>query len=165
MIFVKGNIWIIRERKYSECGIGIFFPHHSASLNASGGCRCINTNRSYLARGIEEKSKKNLQINYLQHRKGVLYFCVLYLFELSKAASNILFHILETPTSELIRGTSLSVLGSCQLQDLKCGKYKNQTLQLVWETWNSLDKLLDWDWIDTNKNSLNNFSTDFAPKV
>ena len=58
MIFVKGNIWIIRERKYSECGIGIFFPHHSASLNASGGCRCINTNRSYLAPGIEEKSKK-----------------------------------------------------------------------------------------------------------
>ena len=75
MIFVKGNIWIIRERKYSECGIGIFFPHHSASLNASGGCRCINTNRSYLAPGIEEKSKKKLQINYLQHRKGALYFC------------------------------------------------------------------------------------------
>ena len=57
VIFVKGNIWIILERKYSECGIGILFPRHSASLNASGGCRCINTNRSYLASGIEEKSK------------------------------------------------------------------------------------------------------------
>ena len=57
VIFVKGNIWIIRERKYSECGIGIFSPRHSAFLNASRGCRCINTNRSYLASGIEQKSK------------------------------------------------------------------------------------------------------------
>ena len=51
-----------------------------------------------------------------------LYFCVkqvTYLLELSKAASSILFHILDTPTSELILGTSLSVLGSCQLQDLQ----------------------------------------------
>ncbi len=39
--------------------------------------------------------------------------------ELSKAASSILFHILETPTSLLMRGTSLSTLGSCQLQDLQ----------------------------------------------
>lgn len=126
VIFVKGNIWIIRERKYSECGIGIFFPRHSASLNALRGCRCINTNRSYLASGIEQKSKTS---NKLFTTSAGSFIFVVYLFELSKAASNILFHILETPTSELIRGTSLSVLGSCQLQDLKYGKYKNQTLQ------------------------------------
>ena len=42
-----------------------------------------------------------------------------YLLELSKAASNILFQMRETPTSELILGTSFSVFGSCQLQDLQ----------------------------------------------
>ena len=82
----------------------------------------------------ELKKSQKLPINYLPHRMGALFF--LYLFELSKAASNILFHILETPTSELIRGTSLSVLGSCQLQDLKYGKIleSNITTSVKFET-------------------------------
>ena len=68
----------------------------------------------------------------------------LYLLELSKAASNILFQILETPTSELILGTSLSVLGSCQLQDLKYSKISepNVTTSVKLET-AYLDQLLD----------------------
>ncbi len=45
------------------------------------------------------------------------------LLELSNAASSILFHILETPTSLLIRGKSLSTFGSCQLHVLKQKTY------------------------------------------
>ena len=50
-----------------------------------------------------------------------------YLLELSNAASSIRFQILDTPTSELILGTSFSVLGSCQLQDLEFKKKHEAT--------------------------------------
>jgi len=41
------------------------------------------------------------------------------LSELSNAASSKRFQILDAPTSELIRGRSVSGLGNCQLHDLK----------------------------------------------
>ena len=59
------------------------------------------------------------------------------LLELSKAASNILFQIRETPTSELILGTSFSVFGSCQLQDLQLSETAD--FHLFWH------RLLMWE--------------------